>query len=269
MSLRATGVLALLSAVALPAVSPSPSAQGASGPDLEYAFEGIYDPFPMVRVSLTLANGAPRTSFRLQEHWASVKETRSAVHGVRATSADGSWLDVRETEPNTWVVEHEPGVRFEVAYMLVAPEQERISDDPKSFYRVQVRDDLFFMAGHVGLMRPLHLDREEVLDIGVAWRGFADMGFTALSSFSAEQDRFTARTTLNRFLHSLFMAGNIRHHRLEVRGGPVHVGIYGTDWKFTDEDFLGLTAEIMELERGFFDDFEQPYYLITTLLGRR
>ena len=124
------------------------------------------------------------------------------------------------------------------------------------------------MSGLIAVVPPgpqLVGPRDEKLAIRVVWRGFADMGFTALSSFSAEQDAFTAETTLNHFLHSLFMAGDIRHHELEVRGGPVHVGIYGREWKFTDEDFLGLTAEIMELERGFFDDFDQPYYLITTL----
>jgi predicted metalloprotease with PDZ domain len=63
----------------------------------------------------------------------------------------------------------------------------------------------------------------------------------------------------------LFVAGEVEVLRRDVRGAPVVVAVATPEEGFDPDRFADLVARVVELERDFFDDFDQAPYLVAHL----
>jgi predicted metalloprotease with PDZ domain len=164
--------------------------------------------------------------------------------------------------PHGWNVAHEPEATLIATYELRAK-----TPDPLSafgtHYEPVVRDDLMHLIGQTGLIFPQWLESRGPVDIRWSWSGFEQHGWRTLSSFDSQGGR--ARRPLSVFRHAIFLAGRVRLHEREVRGGRLRVAVYGDDWGFRDEELVDLVQRIVDVEREFVGDFNDPEFLVTVV----
>ncbi len=230
-----------------------------------YTLTLIREPFPILRVDLDIRGSAEGSSdFELchGNSWASVRDCQDAVHGVSAQDASGAALRVSHDPGNVWTVAHAPDAPLRFTYHLVSTRHDS-SATSRAYYRPQVRDDLLFLIGNTALAYP-RPEAQEPVDIELRWRGFEEVGWTIASSYGLDPTGTTVTMRPDGFRHAAFMAGDIRTHTREVGGQPVHYAIHG-DWAFDDATFVDTATTIIEAERAFFEDWEQPRYFVSLM----
>ena len=232
--------------------------------DLDYTFELLREPFPMVGITVVLRGAAEGKTVLTLPQWASVTQPEREIHGLSATGDDGAPLAVTHDAKTGWTVAHAPGAVLHVHYTLVSTQYE-IGNRPDSFFRPLITPTLFHLIGTTGLLNPDDTRHQGAQRIAVHWRGFKEARWTVASSFSIDQDGFRVSKTLDAFRQALFLAGDIRLESREIHGHPLWVALAGHDWGFTDEAFLDAAERVVLGQRAFFNDFDWPYFLISAI----
>lgn len=256
----------LLAAILLLTNPISSAAAAPPGRPLHYAFELLDGPTPAVRVRLAVPGDSTGVSrFYVQPHWGGVEKCERFIVAPAAT-IDGNSATIKPVDgkPNVWQVEHASGAQLEITHE-VRPLDTEASTRPTNDYRPVIRDDLMHVIGETGLLLPEWLDADTPRDIRLSWSGFDQRGWKTVSSLDATPDGLCENVTLSQFRHALYFAGKIRIHDREVKGRKVRVAIYGDDWDFKDESLVELTRRIVTVERDFFEDHNDPYFLVSLI----
>jgi predicted metalloprotease with PDZ domain len=236
-------------------------------PDLDarYTFELVRAAETFVRVRVE-ARGTREgeTTFAIQEHWGGVEHFEEGIRAVEVRDRAGRALSVERPASNRWSVRHAPSEAIEASYEI-APTGTEVEDSREGRYRPVLVPSLFHLIGETGLLWPEHLEGDEPRAIEVCWRGFEEAGWKVISSFGAEPTRFRVSRSLPDFRHALFLAGDLRLHRVPLPGGTLDVAIAGTDWEFTDAAFVEMATKIVESGRDFFDDHRYPTFRISLI----
>jgi len=250
--------------VRTPEAAKLPTATLPADLDLDYTFELLREPFPMVGITVVLRGAAEGKTVLTLPQWASVTQPEREIHGLSATGDDGAPLAVTHDAKTGWTVAHAPGAVLHVHYTLVSTQYE-IGNRPDSFFRPLITPTLFHLIGTTGLLNPDDTRHQGAQRIAVHWRGFKEARWTVASSFSIDQDGFRVSKTLDAFRQALFLAGDIRLESREIHGHPLWVALAGHDWGFTDEAFLDAAERVVLGQRAFFNDFDWPYFLISAI----
>lgn len=205
------------------------------------------------------------TRFEIATSWAGVDDCERFVHGLTVRDASGRECPLRTdpSAPHGWTAEHEPDAVLTAEYELRPSGPDPLAD-ARTRYEPVVRDDLFLLIGEMGLVYPTRLNECGPVDVRLRWKGFQERGWTVVSSFGDEGERLT-RLPLPAFRNAVFLAGRVRVHDRDVRGGLLRVATYGDDWPFTDEELVDLIERVVVAEREFVDDFTFPYFLVTAV----
>lgn len=244
-----------------PPAAPAPRTAAAPVEAVRYALELLEPEEPLVGIHLECAGDADGTSeFTLAEGWAGLVESGRDLQLVEARGASGA---LASTRPNsyTWSVEHAPGEALDLTFEL-HPTRHAESPGPPEYYLPILARGLLHALGAQTLPAPAHLDSGVERPIALAWRGFAEAGWSVISSFGTGD--LECVRSLDSFRHALFLAGDVRLHERAVHGQPLWVALRG-EWAFSDQEFADLAARIVALGREFFADFEQPFYLISLI----
>lgn len=127
-------------------------------------------------------------------------------------------------------------------------------------YQAVVRPGLIHALGNSLFIVP---EWSDSVDVEVVWSG-APSSWKFASSFGVGPGPLRTRQSMDWFLHSIWMAGEIRLRETVVNDRPVAVALHGA-WTFSDADLLHLVRSILQTERDFFDDHETPSFLVTAL----
>ncbi|MBD3298711.1 MAG: hypothetical protein GF341_08660 [candidate division Zixibacteria bacterium] len=232
---------------------------------LSYTFEYLPGPKPAVQVVLAVggeSDGSSRLS--IATDWGGVKDCRRFVHDLTVRDSDGKRLDVLkdDSEPQVWTVLHEPGSDLIVTYELRAAETNPLSDQ-RTKYEPVITDSLFHLIGETGIVYPEWLENRGELDIELEWTGFADRGWTVVSSHDNHGRHI--HTDLSGFRHAIFLAGPFATVDRDIPGGVLRVAVSGVQWGFAAEELADQVAEIVSIEREFFDDYSEPFFLVTVV----
>ena len=237
---------------------PDRPTAGEVATDVEIRLHRVDDRRVAVRMTTrTPASGA--VVFVVPESWGGVAPCAEEIRGLRAEAADGRPLGVSRPDGRRWRVASDPGSAVTAVYELSTPDQ-RLRPAFGEHYRPLVTPELFHALGPVALVSPEHL-----LDGAQRWIELSWIGFDGevLSSFSRGPDPVVVRRTFDRFRHAVFLAGDVRVRERELQGAPLRVALHGEQWNFTDDQFVDLAERIVRAERGFFDDWVHPPYLIS------
>jgi predicted metalloprotease with PDZ domain len=236
-----------------------------SSPDLDYVFtlgEGVPR---SVRVGATsLGDKSGRTVFSVNADWGGVEEIGKEFVDVAVRTQGGRSLPVAHSNDHQWAVEHAPNEKLTVEYTLVQAPGRKPRDGGNE-YRPIISDNLFHLIGNNGLLRPEHLQGDDDRAIRFAWKGFVEAGWKVVSSHGTGAEPITVRMPLDEFLHALFLAGDVRIHERSLNGTRIGVAIHGDRWKFKDDAFVDLAARVIKIERDFFNDWSDPWYLISLI----
>lgn len=233
---------------------------------VEYTFSLNGGDATTVRVAVRARGDSDGTTrFEVAASWAGVDDCERFVHGLTVKEASGREcvLSKHPSTPNGWTAEHEPYAMLTADYELRPSGPDPLAD-ARTRYEPVVRDDLFLLIGEMGLIYPKRLNECGPVDIRLRWTGFQERGWTVLSSFSDEGERL-ARRPLPAFRNAVFLAGRVRVHDRDVRGGLLRIATYGDDWPFADEELVDLIERVVVAEREFVDDFAFPHFLVTAV----
>ncbi len=175
------------------------------------------------------------------------------------------------TEPWVKVLTHEPGQAIHVRYELVQDRADALQALRGAGFRPVLQPTYFHWLGSAWV-RP-GLDESEPLAFTIGWinlppewtisNTFGSNTFGS-NTFGTNQRQQTFTSTLRAFTSSVFVGGDFRLRAVTVQGRPVQIALRGT-WQFTDEELAMLVGKIFVLERGFWNDYDYPNYLITLL----
>jgi predicted metalloprotease with PDZ domain len=219
-------------------------------------------PGPEVEVELrTAAEPDGTTELCVDEFWGGVGRHAHEIDDLEVVSEVGEVALDRQAD-HRWVARSAPGALLTVRYTL-AEDPDRAPAGRGNDYRTQVGEGLFHAIGTLALVAPTGFDTEAPTEIGLAWQGFEDQGWTTVSSFGPGAEPVSVTLPISRFRHALFLAGDIRMTIREIEGNRVGIAIAGTDWGFEDEQLADLTVDIIRAERDFFADHTDPWFLVS------
>ncbi|MCK6448607.1 MAG: hypothetical protein L6Q99_19620 [Planctomycetes bacterium] len=213
-----------------------------------------------VRASAEAPAGA--TVWSLPSSWAGNDTPDRDLGVVRAEDARGQVVEIEAKSPSEWVVTSPVAGRQTIVYRL-APTTHRQSSVNTDWYRPIVEPQLFQVLGGRTLLAPDTFARAAELDVSFVWSGFDEPGFAVASSFGAGEREQRARASVAELQHSVFVGGKLSLCSRDVRGKPVWIAIQGERWPTPAADFADVAARVVESQRGFFDDWEYPHYLIS------
>jgi predicted metalloprotease with PDZ domain len=240
-------------------------AGAAAAADLDYRFELVREPELLLRVHLTTRGGSGRESaFEVSREWGGVSAGGEDLADLTAHGAGGRNLTVTHPEPHRWRVQHAPGESLFVTYVF-HPNHNQESSSPEIHRRPIFNDHLFHVYGELGLLCPGHLNADARLHFTFRWDGFEAAGWRTACSFATGPGPHAAEASLAEWREAVFMAGDFELLQRDVAGRPVEVALAGREWSFGMDEFADLVQRIVGLERGFFADYEYPYYLVTAI----
>jgi predicted metalloprotease with PDZ domain len=231
--------------------------------ELGYRFELIPGVEPRMFIHVEFV-GAPDgvTILEVSEEWGGVTAGGEDFVAATAASVTGTALPVERTGEHQLLVRHRPGETVTVS-VLISSNDYQSSARRSDFRRPILNQQLFRTVGQLGLPRPNHIDHEQPLEVYFRWDGFAEAGWQVVSSWGAGSDERVVRATLNDITGGLYLAGEVAVLTREIYGKPLTVTVAGDGWGFTPEAFADVCAKIVEVERGFFDDYDRDFYWIS------
>lgn len=219
-----------------------------------------------VRVTFDAA-GRERTPLALPTHWANATEMHRGVRNLRALTR-GARIEVTD-DPAHRTVLHSPQGAVKIAYEVVEINQDGV--DYRRFYLPLLRNEFAHFFGHGIWALPAWNDRQTVkLRIDVSG---LPKHWVAVSSFGAQR---AGRTTVSwrsntlplaAVRHSLYVFGDFRLHRADIKGRPVWIAIRGK-FRFDDRIFFDRSAALLRTHRDFFRDHSFPHLLLTLIPTR-
>ncbi len=232
---------------------------------VRYRIELVDPRLPRLHLSVELPGDADgQSELALDDGWGGVTGAGADLELVEARTLDGQPLESHRESPSSWIVRHAPGASL-VATFALGPTEHRGRLGGSEHYLPIVEPGLVHLIGANAWPTPRHLDQAAARAIELEWCGFEEAGWSVLSSFGAGPGARRLELPLDRFRHALFLAGELHLLSRPIRGSELLVAVYGDDWATPLEDFADLSAEIVAAERGFFDDFDQPCYLISLI----
>jgi predicted metalloprotease with PDZ domain len=239
--------------------------QAAPAPDLAYRFQLVREPELRVRVRLTTAGNADgTTTFEVVREWGGVTAGGDDISEVTVTNAAGKSLAVEHPEPHRWRVTNAPNEMLTLEYAF-APNEHQAEMSPDENRRPILTSKLFHIYGQLGLMWPGHMEDSPTRHVAIEWDGFDAAGWKVATSFGVGTKPMRFETDLNRLRESVFMAGEIDLLQRDVEKRPVYVAVSGDQWGFQNPDFADLVARVVGAERGFFSDYDYPFFLVTAI----
>jgi len=135
--------------------------------------------------------------------------------------------------------------------------------NPSDVHEAIIRNDLIHSPGY-GLFATPDLENTEQIQWGITWENFPENWSTISSYGEAKALKFIA--TAPKFLHAIYVAGQVRMHQIANKHSPVYLSLYG-EFDMKDEDIILSISEIIQSQRLFFNDFDFPYYAISLIEG--
>ncbi len=200
-----------------------------------------------------------RTELILPSRSAGQIQLYEAIQKLEISPAN---LKVADTsEPWVKVLTHAPGQAIRVRYELVQDRADALQAQRGSGFRPILQRNFFHWLGSAWVRPGLEEAAEYAFTLD--WKNLPP-DWTISNTFGTQQRTQTFTTTLRAFISSVFVGGDFRLRTAAVNGQPVRVALRGL-WGFTDEAFVALVEKIFALQRGFWNDFHYPDYLVTLL----
>lgn len=156
------------------------------------------------------------------------------------------------------IVEHTPGQELKL-YYEIAQDFKGDHIPENNAFRPVLQPAYFHILGNSLFVAPKWSDS---YDVTLEWRSFPPNWLLHNSFGSQSVSQHFSFPNL-RWLESVFVGGDYRLHRTEVRGYPVWLAIRGNEWGFRDDSLLSMLQRTVTLQRDFWQDFEVPYYTVT------
>lgn len=138
------------------------------------------------------------------------------------------------------------------------------SGNPLDVHEVIIRNNLVHSIGSGLFAIPVDIKSKDKIQWSIQWKELPEEWNTLSSYGTGESIQFV--TTAPQLLHAMYIAGNIRIHKIANDPNPVFLSLFGT-FDITDNKIASSLNEIIKTQRSFFNDTDFPYYAISILEG--
>jgi predicted metalloprotease with PDZ domain len=228
---------------------------------VSYQLEPIADETGLrFRIELTFTgHESGRTELILPSRSASETRLYEAIQKLEILPADIQVAD--SSEPWLKVLTHAPDAEIRVRYELAQDRADALQAQRGAGFRPVLQRNYFHWLGNAWV-RP-GLDEAEPLAFTLEWKNLPPE-WTISNTFGEQQRQQQFTASLRAFISAVFVGGDFRLRSVMVNAQPVRIALRGA-WAFTDEEFAALVEKIFALQRGFWNDFNYPDYLVTLL----
>lgn len=212
---------------------------------------------PHVEVTLAFrGDQSGRTELRLPTSWAGQDELWRGLDDLRV---DPPARMETGDKPGVRTLVHEPEARLEIHYTVLSAAKDTAQD--RQPYRPIVSVDHVHLIGETFLATP-GWDDDDLVQVRLSWE--LPPSWSVAHSFGVGTEPTVFEARLGQVTHAIYVAGDFRVLRAEIREKPVYVAVRGT-WAFTDDELLSLVSRVVDTERAFFRDDDFPHFLITMI----
>jgi len=222
-------------------------------------------PKPILQIELGFTGETDgETELELPSEWAGQEKYYLGIENLRGLTPG---IELLQPSPDKVVVHHPAGALIKISYNLKQVWEKGIDSD--GFYWPILDAQYFHFFGHAAWIVPTGSAwrNGKPIHIRLDWNGLKD-GWNLANSHGADERSQNLVTTLSQFRHAVYLGGDFRVLRFDVKGYPIRVAVRGK-WSFSDEEFLDLAERIVSGQRNFFSDYDYPYYLITLIPTER
>ncbi|HEY8561077.1 MAG TPA: hypothetical protein VIL74_11950 [Pyrinomonadaceae bacterium] len=183
------------------------------------------------------ANKFDKTSFTLSD-WAGQPNYADNVYRLNARDKSGKPLPLEKTSARTIVVENAKKA-FDLTYTVVSQKETFMGAGARNHFHPTLFKDYAFLWGITFLFFP---DEEELAALPARLRIIPNEYVRYFTNFEEVSNSFND-------LGDLFVAaGDYRAAEKTIGGRRVKFLVQGKNWKFTDEEFAGAVARIIEAQ---------------------
>lgn len=221
---------------------------------------------PKIKIGLSFqGDRSGATRIRLPLEFGGQSRLYQAIKNLRLINKDAELIDADQPEIKT--IKHRGGETVRLEYELMqdwtgAPEAGGASAKAGGGYRPILQPDYFHFLGSGAWVLP-DLPKDSKLKVAIKWKNVKG-NFTLANSFGTNQTAQSFTTDVETFGSSIYVGGDYKIIAKTIKGKQLLVATRGK-WNFTDEEFAGLVEKIVLATREFWNDFEQPYFLVTLL----
>ncbi len=200
------------------------------------------------------------TTLVLPNRWGGQPNLYKSIQNLQVVSRDAKLTDT--AEPNIKIITHRPNQILHIQYDLAQDFPGLPQGASRDYYRPILQKDYFHWIGHGAWIHP-QWNENETVRVSLEWKNLPK-DWTLANSFGANRKNQSFQTTLEEFIHSVFVGGNFRIQAIPVGGKSIYTAVRGS-WQFSDSEFAEMVRKIIKVEREFWRDNSVPYYLVTLL----
>jgi predicted metalloprotease with PDZ domain len=215
---------------------------------------------PRLEVTVRFKGDASgKTLLQLPDAWASQKELYKAITKLEAVSPG---LRIQKTHSASQrLLLHRAGAELVLRYIL-QQDWNQPFEYPMN-YRAVLQKSWIQATGYSILAKP-SWPKEDRVQATLDWKGMPK-GWAIANSFHAMSRSYTGSCSVADLDNSLYIGGDFRLYRRQVRGNAVYTAIRGSGWSFTDTALVSKAVRIIDGERNFWKDHRERYFLLSVV----
>jgi predicted metalloprotease with PDZ domain len=199
-----------------------------------------------------------KTRMIIPHEWAWQDSYEKGIKNLKLLSPDGQ-LTLADNGID-YEISHPAGqtiiIQYEVKPYWEGPINREV------YYRPIIKPGYFHFIGHGVFVYP-DWNPSVTRQIRVEWKGIPDDWQMANSFGKNEREQFLNHS-INELCHSVYMAGDFLIQEADIAGFPVYIALRG-EWKFPQDELPVLVEKVVYAVRGFWNDYDFPYFLISMI----
>lgn len=231
---------------------------GAVRYEISPVFPGNAPPFLRVRVLLYgETDGA--TEFALPDEFGPSGPLFNCIRNLTCPTRGCTLLVKRDA--HLALVKHPASAQIELRYEIV---QDFPGSDVtrETAFRPLIQPGFFQILGSALFITPML--GEGSCEVTLEWLDIPG-NWLIHNSFGTQQKSQHFQFSKSRMIESVFLGGDFRVLKTEVDSRPVYLAIRGDEWSFRDTVLLDMLQKTVATQRGFWRDWDIPYYTVTML----
>lgn len=212
-----------------------------------------------LRVNLIFeGNSTGSTSLKVPHSWAWQDDLEKGIKNLRPAHPEVHLIP--NSDHTEYRIEHQPSQVIEIGYEVNQYWDQPLDRDV--YYRPIINEVYFHFIGHGVFVYP-EWDEKVKRKISVEWQGIDDDWIMA-NSFGIRNRNQLLEISIAELCHAAYMAGDFVLDERRVKGYPLYIVQRGT-WNFTSSEFSNMVETVVKAVRGFWNDYDFPYFLVTLI----
>jgi predicted metalloprotease with PDZ domain len=214
---------------------------------------------PCLHQKLSFLSSEHEEQIKLPKEVIGMKDLYRVIQNLRLTSKSGK-LSKTEDEA-VYTVKSKPGSEIVIECDVIQDFEGDTSLNER-YYRPLVSDQQFQVFGEALFLYP---SWEKNKTRRISLRFDLPSNFTIANSFGAKQDHQQIETSIERLRQGTYLGGaEVRLKNFSIEGKPVWLASMGK-LSYSDDKTVEVLKRILETERGFWNDYNFPYYFVSAI----